>query len=84
MNSIEEFAVALNAPLLKAQNNIGDLFSYVLRYHYRTTINGINYYHSNASIGLNQPPILVFTELDTPRANGDLKIILKDQEPCHL
>lgn len=80
MNSIDDLAVALNDPMVKAQRNIGDLFSYVMRNHYRTTINGVNYFHSNASIGVNHPPIIVFTELDTPRANGDLKLILKDQE----
>ena len=80
MNSVEEFAAALNDPKVKAQDSIVDLFSYVMRNHYHTTIDGVNYYHSNASIGVNHPPTLVFTEIDTPRSNGDLKIILKDQE----
>ena len=80
MHSVEELACALNDPLVKAQDNLSDLFSYVMRNHYRTTIHGINYYHSNASIGVNQPPTIVFTELDTPHANGDLKIVLKDQK----
>lgn len=80
MNSVEELAVALNDPMVRTQRTIAELFSYVMRNHYRTTINGVNYYHSNASIGVNHPPIIVFTELETPRANGDLKLILKDQE----
>ena len=49
MHSVEELACALNDQLIKAQNNLSDLFSYVIRNHYRTTINGINYYHSYAS-----------------------------------
>lgn len=80
MHSVEELACALNDPLIKAQNNLSDLFSYVMSNHYRTTINGINYYHSNASFGVNQPPTIVFTELDKPHTNGDMKIVLKDQE----
>ena len=80
MNSVEELAVALNDPMIKAQHNIGDLFGYVMHKHYRTTINGVNYYHSNASIGVTQPPTIVFTELEAPRASGDLKIVLKDQK----
>ena len=80
MHSVEELACVLNDPLIKAQNNLSDLFSYVMRNHYRTTINGINYYHSNASFGVNQPPTIVFTELDKPHTNGDMKIVLKDQE----
>ena len=79
MNSVEELAVALNDPMVKAQRNIGDLYGYVMRNHCRTKINGIDYYHSNASFGIGQPAILVFTELDLPGSRKDLKLILEDK-----
>ena len=79
MNSVEELAAALNDPMIKTQQNISDLFSYVMQNHYRTNIYGIDYYHSNASFGIGQPTTLVFTELDLPGRKKDLKLILEDK-----
>jgi len=84
MNSVEELAAALNDPMISAQRNIGDLYSYVMRNHCRTKINGIDYYHSNASFGIGQPAILVFTELDLPGSRKDLKLILEDKNGTAL
>ena len=79
MNCVEDLAVALNDPMIKTQCTIGDLFSYVMRNHYRTKINGIDYYHSNASFGIGQPTTLVFTELELPGSRKDLKLVLEDK-----
>ena len=79
LTSVEELAVALNDPMVRTQRNIGDLFSYVMRNHYRTKINGQDYYLSKYSVGVNQPEVIIFSELALPMSNDDIKLILKDQ-----
>lgn len=79
MTSVEELADALNDPLVRAQHSLSELFSYLMRNHYHTTINGVPYYNSNYSVGVNQPIVIVFTELDLPAQNKPVKVVLKDQ-----
>lgn len=79
MTSVEELADALDDQLVKAQRSLSELFSYLMRNHYHTTINGVPYYNSNYSVGINQPIVIVFTELDLPAQNKPVKVILKDQ-----
>ena len=84
MTSVDELADALNDPLVKAQRSLSDLFSYLMRNHYHTTINGVPYYHSSESWGINQPIVIVFTELDLPVQHKPVKMVLKDQAEAVL
>jgi hypothetical protein len=79
MTSLDELAEALNDSLVKSQRNLSDLLGYLMDKYYRAKINGSDYYLSNYSVGINQPVIVVFTELEKQNAKGDLKLILKDQ-----
>ncbi len=84
MTSVEELADVLNDPMVKAQRSLSELFSYLMRNHYHTTINGLPYYNSNYSVGINQPIVIVFTELDVPGQNKPVKVVLKDQTDAVL
>ena len=84
MTTVEELADALNDPLVKTQCSLSDLFSYLMRNHYHTTINGVSYYNSSYSVGINQPIVIVFTELDLPGQNKPVKVVLKDQADAVL
>lgn len=79
MNSLEELSKALNDPMVMSQQNLSALLSYLLNEHYRTRINGVDYYMSNQSFGMNQPVTIVFTELELPQQSKQLKLVLEDQ-----
>lgn len=77
MTSVEELATALNDPFVNNQRNLTDLLVYVMRNHYHTNINGVPYFHSNVSIGINKPVEIVFTELDMS-SRDKVRVVLKD------
>ena len=79
MNSLEELSKALNDPMVMSQQSITALLTYLLNKHYRTKINGVDYYMSNQSFGVNQPVTIGFTELEVPQQSKQLKLMLENQ-----
>lgn len=79
MNSLEELSKALNDPMVMSQRSLSALLTYLLNAHYRTRINGIDYYMSNQSFGMNQPVTIVFTELEVQQKSKQMKLVLEDQ-----
>lgn len=79
LTSVDELAAVLNDPSVKIQRSLSTLLDYLMRNHYRTKINGQDYYLSNYSVGVNQPVVITFSELTLSMSINDLKLILKDQ-----
>ena len=79
INSLEELSKVLNDPMILSQQNLSSLLIYLLNNHYRARINGVDYYMSNQSFGMNQPITIVFSELDLPQQSKQLKLVLEDQ-----
>lgn len=77
--TLDELSQAINDPLIKIQNSLNDLLSYLMEHHYHTTINGVQYYYSNYSVGINQPVTIIFTELNKPESEKQLKLVLRDK-----